>query len=362
MRGGLGGTIACRFSIVTQPRGEGVGFKLQIFGLNNCPTLMPSAPAADDVVAADAVAVWRLGLRVVGRFPIFVYSSQLTLLLLAPSIVCSNIYDRVLSSRSGHTLLTPTIIVAVFTVVDRRRARRRGPCAALGRMGESARNRNCIPAAILSARPQMPPMPTGRGASDAYRRDLLEMLRQLRPVRGVAHDLVRRALDAALPRCSLSRASPAGRDRRAQQGMHEKENAEEERRPERVEQGRARPGLGELTQHSKIAIGIPCRPGVVGCLSRSSWNVASTRPVRACSTLFAAALWTPPSSAFSSRASPAEHADHAQQGMHRKERRGRAASRARRTRSSTPRTGRVDTIFQDRDRHPMPAPGRHGRI
>ena len=41
----------------------------------------------------------------------------------------------------------------------------------------------------------------------------------------------------------------------AQQGMHEEENAKEERRPERVEQRRTRSGLGELTQGRKIAIG-----------------------------------------------------------------------------------------------------------
>ena len=49
----------------------------------------------------------------------------------------------------------------------------------------------------------------------------------------------------------------------AQQGMHEEENAEEERRPERVKQGRAGSGLGELTQHRKIAIGFRC-PRPVG--------------------------------------------------------------------------------------------------
>ena len=49
----------------------------------------------------------------------------------------------------------------------------------------------------------------------------------------------------------------------SQQGMHEEENAEEERRPERIKQGRAGAGLGELTQHRKIAIGFRC-PRPVG--------------------------------------------------------------------------------------------------
>ena len=65
---------------------------------------------------------------------IFAYSCSYNLLLLAPSIYLLQIYDRVLSSRSGDTLLMLTLIVA-FTVViggvlD---ALRR---AALGRIGE----------------------------------------------------------------------------------------------------------------------------------------------------------------------------------------------------------------------------------
>ena len=65
---------------------------------------------------------------------VFAYSCSYNLLLLAPSIYLLQIYDRVLSSRSGATLLMLTLIVA-FTVVvggvlD---ALRR---AALGRMGE----------------------------------------------------------------------------------------------------------------------------------------------------------------------------------------------------------------------------------
>jgi ATP-binding cassette subfamily C protein len=65
---------------------------------------------------------------------VFAYSCSYNLLLLAPSVYLLQIYDRVLSSRSGDTLLMLTLIVA-FTVVvggvlD---ALRR---AALGRMGE----------------------------------------------------------------------------------------------------------------------------------------------------------------------------------------------------------------------------------
>src|SRR3981081_2809631 len=47
---------------------------------------------------------------------IFAYSCSYNLLLLAPSIYLLQIYDRVLSSRSGDTLLMLTLIVA-FTVV-----------------------------------------------------------------------------------------------------------------------------------------------------------------------------------------------------------------------------------------------------
>ena len=49
----------------------------------------------------------------------------------------------------------------------------------------------------------------------------------------------------------------------AQQGMHEEENANEEGRPERVKQGRTGPGLSELTQGRKVAIGLR-RPRPIG--------------------------------------------------------------------------------------------------
>jgi PrtD family type I secretion system ABC transporter len=47
---------------------------------------------------------------------VFAYSCSCNLLLFAPSIYLLQIYDRVLSSRSGHTLLMLTVIVA-FAVV-----------------------------------------------------------------------------------------------------------------------------------------------------------------------------------------------------------------------------------------------------
>src|SRR5258708_27231310 len=78
---------------------------------------------------------------------IFAYSCSYNLLLLAPSIYLPQIYDRVLSSRSGDTLAMLTLIVA-FTVViggvlD---ASRR---AALGRVGAWLRE-ELHPAALSS--------------------------------------------------------------------------------------------------------------------------------------------------------------------------------------------------------------------
>src|ERR1700748_1420801 len=92
------------------------------------PLRLPISPSPQTPMQA---ALWAcagsLGL-------VFAYSCSYNLLLLAPSIYLLQIYDRVLSSRSGDTLLMLTLIVA-FTVVvggvlD---AVRR---AALGRMGE----------------------------------------------------------------------------------------------------------------------------------------------------------------------------------------------------------------------------------
>src|SRR5260370_18662334 len=85
------------------------------------------APPKTPLEAALRACAGSLGL-------IFAYSCSYNLFLLAPSIYLLQIYDRVLSSRSGDTLLMLTLIVA-FTVVvggvlD---ALRR---AALGRIGE----------------------------------------------------------------------------------------------------------------------------------------------------------------------------------------------------------------------------------
>src|ERR1700753_4138667 len=48
---------------------------------------------------------------------VFAYSCSYNLLLFAPSIYLLQIYDRVLSSRSGDTLLMLTLIVAISGVV-----------------------------------------------------------------------------------------------------------------------------------------------------------------------------------------------------------------------------------------------------
>jgi ABC-type protease/lipase transport system fused ATPase/permease subunit len=89
--------------------------------------LQTMSPARTPLKVALRACAGSLGL-------VFAYSCSYNLLLLAPSIYLLQIYDRVLSSRSGDTLLMLTLIVA-FTVVvggvlD---ALRR---AALGRMGE----------------------------------------------------------------------------------------------------------------------------------------------------------------------------------------------------------------------------------
>src|ERR1700712_58421 len=60
---------------------------------------------------------------------VFAYSCSYNLLLLAPSIYLLQIYDRVLSSRSGDTLLMLTLIVAFTVVIG-------GVLDALGRIGE----------------------------------------------------------------------------------------------------------------------------------------------------------------------------------------------------------------------------------
>jgi PrtD family type I secretion system ABC transporter len=96
---------------------------------------------------------------------IFAYSCSYNLLLLAPSIYLLQIYDRVLSSRSGDTLLMLTLIVA-FTVViggvlD---ALRR---AALGRIGEWLEEE--LHPAVLSACFEYAYQADRARASEAYR-------------------------------------------------------------------------------------------------------------------------------------------------------------------------------------------------
>jgi PrtD family type I secretion system ABC transporter len=96
---------------------------------------------------------------------VFAYSCSYNLLLLAPSIYLLQIYDRVLSSRSGDTLLMLTLIVA-FTVViggvlD---ALRR---AALGRIGEWLEEE--LHPAVLSACLEYAYQADRTRASEAYR-------------------------------------------------------------------------------------------------------------------------------------------------------------------------------------------------
>jgi PrtD family type I secretion system ABC transporter len=96
---------------------------------------------------------------------VFAYSCSYNLLLLAPSIYLLQIYDRVLASRSGDTLLMLTLIVA-FTVViggvlD---ALRR---AALGRIGEWLEEE--LHPAVLSACFEYAYQADRARASEAYR-------------------------------------------------------------------------------------------------------------------------------------------------------------------------------------------------
>ena len=71
--------------------------------------LQTISPARTPLKAALKACTGSLGL-------VFAYSCSYNLLLLAPSIYLLQIYDRVLSSRSGDTLAMLTLIVA-FTVV-----------------------------------------------------------------------------------------------------------------------------------------------------------------------------------------------------------------------------------------------------
>ena len=70
-------------------------------------------PAADQDATARGPPVARAG--PLGL--VFTYSCSYNLLLFAPSIYLLQIYDRVLSSRSGDTLLLLTLIVAITVVV-----------------------------------------------------------------------------------------------------------------------------------------------------------------------------------------------------------------------------------------------------
>src|SRR5258705_4670288 len=119
------------------------------------------------------------------------YSCSYNLLLLAPSIYLLQIYDRVLSSRSGDTLLMLTLIVA-FTVVvggvlD---ALRR---AAMGRIGAWFEDR--LRPAVLSACFEHAYRSDPARASEAYRD--LTTLRQFAES-GSIPDAVFRVLVAAL--------------------------------------------------------------------------------------------------------------------------------------------------------------------
>src|ERR1700682_142926 len=80
---------------------------------------------------------------------VFAYSCSYNLLLFAPSIYLLQIYDRVLSSRSGNTLLMLSLIVALTVVVGGvLDALRR---AVLGRLGAWLEDR--LRPSVLSACP-----------------------------------------------------------------------------------------------------------------------------------------------------------------------------------------------------------------
>jgi PrtD family type I secretion system ABC transporter len=124
------------------------------------PPLRPQmmSPPRTPLEAALRACAGSLGL-------IFAYSCSYNLLLLAPSIYLLQIYDRVLSSRSGDTLAMLTLIVA-FTVViggvlD---ALRR---AALGRVGEWLEEE--LHPAVLSACFEYAYQADRARASEAYR-------------------------------------------------------------------------------------------------------------------------------------------------------------------------------------------------
>ena len=103
---------------------------------------------------------------------VFAYSCSYNLLLFAPSIYLLQIYDRVLSSRSGHTLLMLTLIVALTVVVGGvLDALRR---AVLGRLGAWLEDR--LRPSVLSASLECANRGNPAQASQAYRD--LTVLRQ----------------------------------------------------------------------------------------------------------------------------------------------------------------------------------------
>jgi PrtD family type I secretion system ABC transporter len=96
---------------------------------------------------------------------VFAYSCSYNLLLFAPSIYLLQIYDRVLSSRSGNTLLMLTLIVALTVVVGAvLDALRR---AALGRLGVWLEDR--LRPAVLSTCLDYANRGDSARASEAYR-------------------------------------------------------------------------------------------------------------------------------------------------------------------------------------------------
>ncbi len=120
--------------------------------------LQTMSPPQTPLEAALRACAGSLGL-------VFAYSCSYNLLLLAPSIYLLQIYDRVLSSRSGDTLLMLTLIVAFAVVVGGvLDALRR---AALGRIGEWLEDQ--LHPAVLSACFEYAHRADQVRASEAYR-------------------------------------------------------------------------------------------------------------------------------------------------------------------------------------------------
>jgi PrtD family type I secretion system ABC transporter len=120
--------------------------------------LQTRSPSQTPLQAALRACAGSLGL-------VFAYSCSYNLLLLAPSIYLLQIYDRVLSSRSGDTLLMLTLIVAFAVVVGGvLDALRR---AALGRIGEWLEDQ--LHPAVLSACFEYAYRADQVRASEAYR-------------------------------------------------------------------------------------------------------------------------------------------------------------------------------------------------